>query len=102
MRTSVRKVLRIGVLAVGVAATFVVVVFAQYQMTVSKERLLNAHAVRGEFANALQQPWAFGACFYSAHLPPRGCSHNWPLRFNVKEAPGSVAHRFELRWECAG
>ena len=42
MRLSVRKPLRMAALAGGLAAALAVAAFAQYNMTVNKDRLLNA------------------------------------------------------------
>ena len=42
MRLGVRKPLTIAVLAGGLVAAFAVAAFAQYTMTVNKDRLLNA------------------------------------------------------------
>ena len=62
MQLSVRKPLRMAALAGGLAAAFVVAAFAQYQMTVSKDRLLNADK---EPQNWLMMNGDYGATRYS-------------------------------------
>src|SRR5258708_33346726 len=62
MQSSVRRPLRIAVLAGGLAVALAVAAFAQYQMTVSKDRLLNADK---EPQNWLMMNGDYGATRYS-------------------------------------
>ena len=62
MRPSVRKTLRIAALAGGLAAALAVAAFAQYNMTVNKDRLLNA---QNEPQNWLMMNGDYGATRYS-------------------------------------
>src|ERR1700733_6252911 len=62
MRLNVRRSLRMAALAGGMAAALVVAAFAQYQMTVNKDRLLNADK---EPQNWLMMNGDYGATRYS-------------------------------------
>src|SRR3982751_6878972 len=62
MQLSVRRPLRMAVLACGMAGVLAVAAFAQYQMTVSKDRLLNADK---EPQNWLMMNGDYGATRYS-------------------------------------
>ena len=62
MRLSVRKPLRIAALAGGLAAALAVATFAQYNMTVNKDRLINA---QNEPQNWLMMNGDYGATRYS-------------------------------------
>ena len=62
MRPSVRKPLRIAVLAGGLAAALAVAAFAQYNMTVNKDRLINA---QNEPQNWLMMNGDYGSTRYS-------------------------------------
>src|SRR5438093_12735686 len=62
MRPSVRKPLTIAALAGGLAAALAVAAFAQYNMTVNKERLINA---QNEPQNWLMMNGDYGATRYS-------------------------------------
>src|SRR3984885_11196847 len=62
MRPSVRKTLRIAALAGGLAVALAVAAFAQYNMTVNKDRLINA---QNEPQNWLMMNGDYGATRYS-------------------------------------
>src|SRR5579859_3707634 len=62
MRPTVRKPLIIAILAGGLAVVFTVAAFAQYTMTVNKDRLLNA---QNEPQNWLMMNGDYGATRYS-------------------------------------
>ena len=62
MRPCVRRPLRIVALACGMAGVLAVAAFAQYQMTVNKDRLLNADK---EPQNWLMMNGDYGATRYS-------------------------------------
>src|SRR5438128_870758 len=62
MRDYVRRSLRIATLAAGLAATLAVAAFAQYTMTVNKDRLLNA---QNEPQNWLMMNGDYGSTRYS-------------------------------------
>src|SRR3989441_1678697 len=62
MQSSVRRPLRIAVLAGGLAVALAVAAFAQYTMTVNKDRLLNA---QNEPQNWLMMNGDYGATRYS-------------------------------------
>src|SRR5258706_1386670 len=62
MRSSVRNPLTMAVLAGGLAAAFAVAAFAQYNMTVNKDRLLNA---QNEPQNWLMMNGDYGSTRYS-------------------------------------
>src|ERR1700758_1106558 len=62
MRLSVRNSLRIAALAGGLAAALAVATFAQYNMTVNKDRLINA---QNEPQNWLMMNGDYGATRYS-------------------------------------